>query len=125
MNIIKFICLMLLTSLLVNADEYSCKMDIVTDIDTKQIVSLPKNKWINTNIKLTYEKVEIRIPQLSQTTFILPYIGSTEYMGNNVQIYEEGAVRLEIFDISNSWSAGARIFMHTRIMNLSFCNKLK
>ena len=61
MNIIKFICLMLLTSLLVNADEYSCKIDIVTDIDTKQIVSLPKNKWINTNIKLTYEKVEIRI----------------------------------------------------------------
>ncbi len=46
MNIIKFICLMLLTSLLVNADEYSCKIDIVTDIDTKQIVSLPKTNGL-------------------------------------------------------------------------------
>lgn len=125
MNRMKVICLMFITSLLLNANEYSCKIDIVTDIDTKKFVSLPKNKWLNTDIKLIHEKVEIRIPQMSPTTFILPHIGSTIYMGNNVEIYEEGAVRLEIFDISSSWSAGARIFMHNRMMNVGFCNKLK
>lgn len=115
--------LLLFFPLYIYADIYNCEVDMVKYLDTGKILPIKKEYRTNVIINLD-EKKSVDITIGDNIRYIL-YFGETKKLLNmiNTDIYVNNEIQLEIIDISNSWSTGARLFHKNRMLLISSCRK--
>ena len=107
----KYLILFITFGIYLTASEtYTCEIDTVKYLNNNEVFSIPKGFRTKVILKLN-DKNFVNVNIGNETYYDLKYIETQKLMKiTNVDIYEKDSVQLEIIDISNSWSTGARLF---------------
>lgn len=114
---------MLLISLInCNAKNYECEINTIKNLKTNSIQSIEKAKRLKVILNKQSNYIDMKI---NNNVARLNYSESGKVMGYlNVDVYTNGIEQLEIIDIKNNYSSGARYFYKDKMYVIGNC-KLK
>jgi len=119
---IKYLLPLIFLSQSLLATEYNCLLDTVKYLKSNKFVILKKPNQPKVKMNFFNNKVYIKVGDNIEYT--LNYIEEQNFYNiKKIQIYEKNGVQLEIIDISNSWSTGARLFHKNRMLMIGTCKK--